>query len=207
MRHELYSDNKDEFKWDTVIKHAVAKDQIIDWVVCLRPKIGKHGNVLVSYPQAKPSISQFFTQERAALPAPPASRNAYRVRNLCQQEGVQLQVHTGLYRTSQGLRDEYFDEVVSYLNARNQGPSTLVLIDVDNGLGVSNNGRQATAGQLDKIYQNLKTGDTLAFVQFRHRGEAWPTDRVDAFAQAIGVPGANVNSPNYGSVAILIVDK
>ncbi|OYV84756.1 MAG: hypothetical protein B7Z73_14855, partial [Planctomycetia bacterium 21-64-5] len=78
------------------------------------------------------------------------------------------------YPATLSQRGRYIGAIVRALEARQKGLKHLVLLDPDNGIGESrSNGEQIHVTHLQQIWKALRSGDTLAVVQFQHFIADW----------------------------------
>ena len=93
---------------------------------------------------------------------------------MCDQLGIELYADMEAYPAAFGQRGRYVGSIVRTLESRQEHLKHLVLLDPDNGIGESeSSGEQVHVTHVQKIWKVLRTGDTLAIVQFQHRIANW----------------------------------
>jgi len=207
MRKELYADSRDEWKWSVAIRHALHTGQSIEWILMLRPDVGKHGNTKGAVPSTEPAVTTFFARERQHH-AQGQPKNLSGVANLCTQLGVRLASHTAPYPSAMSTRSRYFDNVSAALHVRKEDLHYLALCDPDNGIGTSRvSGTQIHVSHLQQIWSALRDGDTLGMVQFQQRIPNWIVTLQSRIAKVLGVAIPQARSFPWGNLCLYLIDR
>jgi hypothetical protein len=207
MRTELYADSRDEWKWSVAIRQAREAGQSIFWVVMLRPTAEQHGNDRAPVAGALPEVTEFFADERRHLDEG-QPKSLARVTKLCSQLGVELFSDMESYAATLGQRGHYIGNIVRALEVRQAHLKHLVLLDPDNGIGESKTkGEQVHVTHVQRIWNALRVGDRLGFVQFQHFIQDWVAALQNRVAHTLGVQAQHVRCFAWANVCLYLVDR
>lgn len=213
MRAELYADSKDAWKWSIAIRKAKESQQVIYWVVMLRPDLGEHGDDEREVLEFIPSVASFFKDERR-LHEKGRPPSLARTTLICEKEGVELFSFFEQYPSGETGRLRYMKNVSRAVAARTDGTNILVLLDPDDGIGErKSNGKQIYKSHLSLVWDSLRQGDSLGIVQFQNHvtedGErnSWPRVLQKGIAGCLGVQAANVVPNHWDKVCVYLIDR
>jgi hypothetical protein len=207
VRTELYADSRDEWKWSVALRHAREASQSVYWVAMLRPAIHQHGNDRAAVANALPEVTSFFCREREQL-AQGQPRSLNRITKLCDLMGLELFADLEAYPTTLNERGRYIGAIVHSLESRGGDLRHLVLLDPDNGIGESRtNGKQVHVTHVQQIWKTLRTGDTMALVQFQHFIPDWAETLRGRLADALAIAPAQVRSWQWQNVCLYLADR
>ena len=171
----------------------------------LQPMVGLHGGDQKPVKEALREVSRFFAQERRHHDNG-HPRSLPRITNLCSQMGVELFSDIEAYPAALSQRDRYINRIVETLKARQENLNYLVLLDPDNGLGESKfNGEQIHVSHLERIWNSMRDGDTLALVQFQHFVPDWIGSLRKKIAEVLTVEVLRVRPFPWDNMCLFIV--
>jgi hypothetical protein len=112
------------------------------------------------------------------------------------------------YPATANRRAQYIQQVAEFLIDRPPGRRDIVLLDPDNGIGETQvRGEQIHATHLPLVWAALRSGDTLALVQFQHNVRNWIMALAERIAGIVGVPSAEVIPNGWGNLCVYLIDR